>query len=349
MSTRIIIYYFSGTGNSKRVSEWIKMYAGTKGHEVEIHNIAEGSRRNLPVPPQDAIIGFCSPTHGFNFPPVMMHFLLNFPRAKNKIFIINTRAGMKISKLFLPGLSGMCQYFYALLFLLKGYKIIGMRPIDLPSNWISLHPGLKTSVVDSLHQHWQQKTKLFAEKILSGKRDLAGLYDLIQDIVISPVAFGYYVIGRFMIAKSFYADSSCNNCDLCIKECPIQAIKKVSHRPFWTYHCESCMHCMNNCPKRAIQTAHGFFIGAIFLSNSVVLVLFWKFISQYIELPVETNWFQIIDFIVSILITFFTFMVSYRIFHYLIRIPVFREIISYTSFTRFKFWRRYKYKKKQIN
>ena len=343
MQGSVHIYYFSGTGNSKRVSEWVRKIGEEKGLVIECTDISKTRRRNIPKPEDDVIIGFCSPTHGFNLPPLVMHFLLFFPRGKNKVFIVNTRAGMKLSKLFVPGLSGMAQYLYGIILFLKGYKVVGMRPVDLPSNWISLHPGLKPKVVDSLHEHWEQKVERFANRIFSGKRDYRALYDLIQDILISPIAILYYFIGRFVLAKSFYADSSCNNCDLCINECPVKAIKKVGNRPFWTFRCESCMHCMNNCPKRSIQTAHGYFIGAMFLSHSLLLIWFWKYISQFLPLRSDNIIWDFIDIAVSGSITILTFLVTYRIFHYLLKVPVFKEIIRYTSFTHLQFWRRYKY------
>ena len=348
MHTSIIIYYFSGTGNSKRVAEWITQTSGNKGYVAECIDISKTERRGLSSLPQETIVGFCSPTHGFNFAPIMMHFILFFPRGKNKVFIVNTRAGMKLSKLFLPGLSGMAQYFHALVLMLKGYKIVGMRPVDLPSNWIHLHPGLKKKVVDSLHEHWKNKTEKFADKILSGKHDYRALFDIIQDLIITPIAVLYYLIGRFALAKSFYADSSCNNCDLCINECPLKAIKKVDGRPFWTFRCESCMRCINNCPKRSIQAAHGYFIGVTFLSYSLLLVLFWKYISKLILIPEDNLLWEFADILISGLITILTFFITYRIFHFLVKIPVFRQIIKYTSFTHFHFWRRYKYKSPEL-
>lgn len=344
MQTSIITYYFSGTGNSKRVSEWVTETAKIEGFPAENIDISKSERRRLSPLPEEVIIGFCSPTHGFNFAPIMMHFILFFPRGKNKVFIMNTRAGMKLSKLFLPGLSGMAQYFYAIVLLLKGYKIAGMRPVDLPSNWISIHPGLKTKVIDSLHEHWKQKTKKFVSKILSGKHDYRALFDIVQDLLITPIAILYYLIGRFVLAKTFYADSGCNNCGLCIAECPLHAIKEVDKRPFWTFRCESCMRCMNNCPKRSIQTAHGYFIGAMFLSHSLILVLFWKYVSKLFSPPTDDLFWKFIDILISGSITIFTFFVTYRIFHFLLKFPVIKQIINYSSLTRLNFWRRYKYK-----
>jgi len=90
-----------------------------------------------------------------------------------------------------------------------------------------------------------------------------------QDLVIAPVALGYYFIGRFWLAKSFVASRACDSCGSCVKQCPIRALELVHGRPFWSYRCEGCMRCMNQCPKRAIETAHGFAVGVpVLLSMS---------------------------------------------------------------------------------
>ena len=141
------VYYFSGTGNAKKVTDWVSDAAKYRGLKTEVHNIANTPFMDISILP-DTLIGIISPTHGFNFPPLVMNFIFRFPRShsRNPVFMINTRAGMKLSKVFLPGLSGIAQLLAALILILKGYKIVGMRPIDLPSNWISLHPGIKATI-----------------------------------------------------------------------------------------------------------------------------------------------------------------------------------------------------------
>jgi len=65
------------------------------GTEIEIIKIAKLYSGKPPSPTKDAMIGFISPTHGFNFPPIMLHFLLRFPRSnQNSAFIVNTRGGL---------------------------------------------------------------------------------------------------------------------------------------------------------------------------------------------------------------------------------------------------------------
>jgi len=339
------LFYFSGTGNARHVAYWMNNFAKTKNFETEIIDISKlKSRKEIKIE-KNCLIGFCSPTHGFNFPPIMFHFILRFPRPKaNKVFIINTRAGMKMGKYFLPGLSGITQYFSAFILWLKGYKVIGMHPIDLPSNWISFHPGIKPKVVESIYGKRKRETERFAQKILSGKTDRKALRDLFQDIAITPITALYYIIGRFILAKSFYASKDCTNCMLCVNKCPVKAIKLVDKRPFWTHKCESCMQCMNICSERAIETAHGFVIGIFYFISSVLLVLIYKWlginsiINQFIP-----EWLSgIVQFFIDAVLIIFLFFSFYRLFHYLLRFKPFERLIYYTSLTRFKFWRRYK-------
>ena len=72
---KIYIYYFSGTGNAKNVALWIAEKAKEKNYTIRINNLSEIDRKNIIGPEKDAIIGFISPTHGFNFPPIMIYFI----------------------------------------------------------------------------------------------------------------------------------------------------------------------------------------------------------------------------------------------------------------------------------
>jgi ferredoxin len=342
--TRVIIYYFSGTGNARRVAEWIAATAELHGLAAQVINIAAIDRRHIAQPPPDALIGFCSPTHGFNLPPIMLNFILRFPRGRNRAFLVNTRAGMKVGRIALPGLSGLAQLMPPLILLFKGFRIIGTRPIDLPSNWISLHPGLTDRAIDFLFLRFKKIAVRFAERIITGRRDYRSLWDLIQDCLIAPIAIGYYFVGRFVFAKSFYASSLCDNCGVCIKQCPITAIRLVDGRPFWSFRCESCMHCMNNCPKRAIETAHGYVIGMIVFLSLVVQPYVYGALSLYGFTMFEAGarFGTVTRFALSAVITFGAMVGSYRCIHYMRRWKPFRVIMRWTSLTSLRFWRRYK-------
>ncbi len=342
---KIIIYYFSGTGNAEAVSQWFSMVSEEMEVACELIHLGKADRKNIPVPEKNTLIGFISPTHGFNFPPIMFHFILRFPRGmKNPVFIFNTRAGLKLHKLFLPGLSGMALYFNAIILMLKGYRIRALKSVDLPSNWISVHPGVRRKVVDSMIEREKRRTKIFAGKILEGKRVFRGLVPVIIDIAVTPIAFLYYLIGRFFLAKTFFASHDCTDCGLCDKSCPVKAIKIVDQRRFWSWKCESCMQCMNICPERAIETAHGFVAIVIFLLSGIVLIQ----LNKWLELPAfYDRIFPVriagyVEFAVDNIILVGMIFISYRIFHFLLRYRIFERLFVYTSFTHWKFWRRYR-------
>ena len=347
--SKLIIYYFSGTGNAKRASEWIIDVAKSKNIETELINIDRFQFNELPKFDKKTLIGFVSPTHGFNLPPIMLKFIYNFPKVENAdFFILNTRAGMKLYKLFLPGLSGVAQILPAIYLKSRGYSIVGLQPMDLPSNWISVHPGLRKKVIESIFNRCEKITKRFANNVLSGKKIYPGLISLPIDLLISPISLAYYLIGRFGLAKTFIATDACNNCGLCLKKCPVNAIEEVQGRMYWTFNCESCMRCMNNCPKRAIETAHSFTFLIWWLVFSLLPSIAVNKIIEYqlFNTSKTSLCIDFVDFFVSTFIALFNIYLSYKLLHYLMRFKFFNKLVAYTSLTRFKFWRRYKAPKK---
>lgn len=342
---QVIIYYFSGTGNARNAANWIAGVAREKSIKTQVINIDRFRTINVPEISQNTLIGFCAPTHGFNLPPLMLKFITRFPALKNcDVFILNTRAGMKLSKLFLPGLSGLAQIFPALILRLKGFKVVGMQPMDLPSNWLLLHPGLRKKVVDSIYERCQKITRKFSEKLLNGKKVYKALWSLPFDLAIAPIAILYYFIGRFFLAKTLVATNACNQCEICVKQCPVEAIKMVGNSPFWSYKCESCMRCVNNCPQRAIETAQTFFGLLIFISFALIaplLVAGLKLLGLF-DLLNQTSISRNLLWIIFNLIYLLFVFISYRILHYLMRFKFVNKLITYSSLSTYKFWRRYK-------
>lgn len=336
---KLVIYYFSGTGNSRNVALWLSNVAKENNIESRIVNIGQIDRLTIEPPDPDVLVVFVSPIHGFNYPPVMMHFIMRFPKGKNKVLLMNTRAGMLIGKWITPGLTGIAFYFSAFILKLKGYSIKAMFPVDLPSNWISVHPGLNERTVKFLHERNQEKVYRFARKVFAGGSDFRGLYEIIQDTLVAPISLGYYFMGRFLFAKTYYASSDCDNCDLCIKACPVKAIKKVDNRPFWTFNCESCMRCMSNCPKRAIETGHGYILIFSLLFSLLLSGLFYK---SFAELFFDIE-HTFAGFVVNSALFLAILAIWYRIIHFAMRLRFIERIVVYSSLTKYKFWgRRYK-------
>ena len=342
---KILIWYFSGTGNARFAAYKIAEIARPEGYDVSVNNIAD------PIPDfsninENCLIGFCFPTHGFNAPPIVLKFLRKLPKGKSDVFLLNTRAGMKLFKQHTPGIGGIALWLPALMLIFKGYRTIGFRPLDMPSNWIFLHPGLTSNAVHFITQRCTKTLTTFTNKIIKGHPVLNGLLWLPLDIALLPISMGYYFFGRFVLAKTFFANYNCTNCGLCMKECPVNAIKEINKRPYWTFDCESCMKCMNNCPQRAIETAHGFIFLVWWLAFSSIPYFLLKLLlnHQLISKSFYHNYFDLlfngVVLITGLIVIFF----AYKILHQLLRVRLFNKIITFTSLTHFKFWNRYMHK-----
>ncbi len=335
--TNLRIFCFSGTGNSKNVAQWIKKNAEEQNCRVNLAELPLKNDEISPFHPDETII-LTSPVHGFNYPPLVIGFLLRFPKGKNNVILMNTRAGMKIGRWITPGLSGITFYFAAFVLMLKGYSIKGMVPVDMPSNWIFVHPGLNSNTINYLHEQNHKRVIATTNRLLSGKTCFIALREIVQDLLIAPIAVAYYFIGRFIIAKTYYTSSKCNDCGLCITMCPAKAIKRINQRPFWTMKCESCMRCMSNCPQKSIETAHGFIAIIIFAYSAVITKLLYPILKTTLLFTSP-----IINMIFESLIFLILIALGYRIFHLLLKFKSFERLMLLTSLTWYRFWgKRYK-------
>jgi Pyruvate/2-oxoacid:ferredoxin oxidoreductase delta subunit len=341
----LYLYFISGTGNAKACSGWISDEAEKAGLKSVVQQIDRLENIIMPDRDDNPLIGFAFPTHGFNAAPLMIRFIAGFPRgAGREVFLINTRAGMKLSRIFMPGISGVALLLPAFILWLKGYKCIGLRPVDLPSNWIPLHPGLRKKVIESIFVRCEKIVRGFAGRILSGKKAYPGLLTIPIDLIISPIALGYYIGGRFFLSKTFIANNKCNNCGICIRECPTSSIKMVAGRPYWKLTCESCMRCLNFCPNRAIEAAHGmavlFWIMFTAVNTRIILLII-----NTLHINPDIWWWKIASWITGVICMILVTTLLYRVMHFAMGFTPVRYLIRFTSLTTLPFWRRYSFLK----
>lgn len=338
------MYYFSGTGNARNVAHWMAAAWRERGRDAVVVDVARARPEDLKVGPADEV-GLASPTHGFNFPPITLAFLFAFPRAarRNRAFVFNTRAGVRLRGRCLPGLSGVAQILAAAILSWKGYRVAGMRPVDLPSNWISIHPGLREDNVRAIYRRCEAITRRSAARLLDGGRDLRALWDLPQDLLLAPIALGYYLAGRFFFARSFVASAACDGCEACVRECPVEAVRMIDGRPFWSYRCESCMRCMNRCPRRAIQTAHGFVVAAYVLVSVALTTLVYPALRPLVPgLAGSSALARLARLVLETTLLLGALALAYRLLHRGLRFRVVERLTTWTSLTRFACWRRYR-------
>ena len=281
------IYFFTGTGNSYWTASQLVSLASDSGISANMFAIDMLQRSDIRAGTRDSLTGFIYPTHGFALPWYMLKFILHFPRGKGAVFIVNNRAGMKMGRLFTPGISGIAAHLPMLILILKGYRIAGTLPLDNPSNWISIHPGIKQKVVNSIFERRIRDIHNFGDRIFKNLTcfPLKYLLFIPLDILLIPISLAYLFFGRFILARSYFSSSSCDGCGICAKRCPVGAISMKKGTPYWSYRCESCMRCSNVCPKKSVNSSIPALILMVWVlsniaSSSGIFKDFWELVEN---------------------------------------------------------------------
>lgn len=252
-------HVFSGTGNALAAARWF--LENSSGTVVWMENDAPPLL--LPDPARTLLI-FAFPTHGFCAPWLVLRYLWRFPRVPGAhVYFVNTRAGVSIGPLWLPGVSGVATWLPMVLFHLRGFTVRGALPLDMPHSWIAFGPPNTQAGIERLTLRSRRIVNEASSHVLAGRPYYrwSVWLTLPLDLALLPVTISYVGVARFILGKTMYASESCTACGFCIDQCPVGAIELRDGRPFWTSQCESCMRCMNICPKKAIQS----WIGRMFL------------------------------------------------------------------------------------
>jgi Pyruvate/2-oxoacid:ferredoxin oxidoreductase delta subunit len=346
----MVLYVMSGTGNTFRLSQWIKEIAEQREVPTAVIMIDAVTSDNQPEAGSDRLFGVLFPAHGLMAPWSMIKFLLRMPRGKGAAAISGaTRGGIRLGKVVIPGAVGLGNFMAALILVLKGYRIKGLFSLDMPVNMINLHWGMHPRNAEAILQRARSKVEPVVTRLLDGKRLFAtrnNLWELIWGagllylIPLFPVL--YLLIGRIFMGKLMFSDNRCIGCGLCAKFCPNHGVvmKTVGRqrRPYWTFHCEVCLRCMGFCRQKAIEAGHSW--GVILYFITAVPVLSWiahRFNAFFPTLPAVEHYGLRLFF--DFVYIFPALIISYGLFWLLIHIPAVNTFFTYTTLTRY--FRRY--------
>ena len=234
-----MIYYFSGTGNSKWVAEQIAQQIGDVAQSIP-SLIADGPYAVHAGAGER--VGLVFPVYAWGAPTIVEQFCKSIqidPTAyAYAICTCGDEAGKSMQRL-----KGMFAWQAAWSLAMPNNYVVGFE-VDQPEQAIS-----KVNAA-------REKLPQIAEAILA--------HDSVFDVHEGPSAKMKTAIVRPMFnlfakrTSPFFATETCNACGLCAHICPIGAIHMESGRPVWVKkHCTQCLGCINRCPKRAIQYGNG--------------------------------------------------------------------------------------------
>jgi len=249
----IVIYYFSGTGNTWWVENTLQQQLRATKHQVECYSIETLTEKDVIEQVSVAehiVIGF--PVYGSTAPRLMFDFIQQFPIATNKqsISIFATQAMA----------SGDSAYHIGLLFKHKGYELEQTKHFIMMNNFhipkFRFYRPKNDYRLDNLLEKTLPKVENFAKEISNGYKHIIGnnffghlLGDLQRRHIDKTIN---------SISKEFKVDRTrCIKCGKCQRICPTQNIEMCQDTYKFGHKCILCLRCYSQCPTLAILIGEG--------------------------------------------------------------------------------------------
>lgn len=256
--SRIHIAYFSGTGNSWRLSEVAKNLFEAWNFEVTSAAIPSAKvleEGNLPLseihkPLIEAdLILFIAPVYALDLPRLMKHFIEKLPPA---------RLGQRAAVLINGGAwdeAGWAVDTAVSRLKAKQYDVRLGEVVMMPNNWIPMMDAPRPDEAEKIRVKAFEWLEATLDRMLHGDVLIIPVNTKVYGKMGSPVVRGlFHKSGVKFLYKRFKTTKTCTACGVCVKNCPADAITMDDNknRPKWNSACEQCVRCMNLCPTRSI-------------------------------------------------------------------------------------------------
>lgn len=239
----VLILYFSGTGNTKRVAEEFKARLIENGASVIMHSIEE--KTDIAKIAYDyLILGF--PKY-YEYPVLIMPWYLkkNLPKREKPIptLAFCTQAGPL--KTDFTGLERLLKK--------RNHRLTVEVSLPYANNMMifkAFHPMPQPELLENQKNIRSQVGSLL-EAFLKGETVAEHTTAWQRPLIIFVAEACTKLMPVFAMRLS--ADENCTGCGLCAKRCPVQNISIKEGKPVFHKHCLFCMRCINSCPTNAIR------------------------------------------------------------------------------------------------
>lgn len=241
LNKKAIIYNFSGTGNTSRVSNLFKENFEEKNIKCDVYNLKYGFN-DCPDPDNYDIMCIAYPIYGFNAPGILVDFVNSLNVAIKKYYYIIKTSGEPLE------LNSASSAQIVRILRDKGYLFAGEFHYVMPYNMIFRHTNYMVS------RMWQ--TAKFAA-VRDAKAIIKGAHSDFKPSIFSRIVSAILLIehpGLRIVGRFFSVDKDkCKNCGKCVKDCPMSNISIQDGQIKFGFNCICCVRCSFNCPTNAIN------------------------------------------------------------------------------------------------
>lgn len=234
---KVMLYMFSGSGNTSRVALKVKEVFERKGFECFIEKME--CVKDIDVDDY-AYIGLLFPVAIQSTFPLVWTFIENMPETTaQNVFMIDTM------EQFSGGVVGPVKRILQT----KGYNCLAAIEIKMV-NSMQVKP-IQREKIAMLNKKAFQQVEPFVIELLDGKGRWARI-PLLSDLM-RRISTGRKIWTKTSQQLSVREDL-CIQCKVCVRHCPVHALTLSQGRIKMDHSvCISCMRCIHQCPKDAFR------------------------------------------------------------------------------------------------
>ncbi|MDO4160749.1 MAG: EFR1 family ferrodoxin [Prevotellaceae bacterium] len=242
-----MIFYFSGTGNTK----WAAFTLKEKTGEQAINMAVEGNRNKTYTLKKGERLGFCFPVHGWRPPLLVRSFIksIDIKVEKDTYCYAVCTAGDNIGEtidIFRSDLSAKGIILHSSLSLIMPESYVGLPFMDVDT------PENERRKKDNAEKELNDFVPYIIEKEKGINRLVIGSFPKLNTRV-----FGGFFTKFLITDKPFkVTEDKCLKCGKCAEACPVgNVLFSKDNVPAWKHDgsCLACFACYHHCPVHAIE------------------------------------------------------------------------------------------------
>ena len=233
-----MIFFFSGTGNSKYAARRI---ADALGDTLLSLNDSIRAGDTTPVDTGERLV-IVTPTYAWRIPRIVRDWLLRTElRGAKQVWFVMT-CGSEL---------GNADRYNRALCRAKGLGCMGTAQLVMPENYIAMFGVPQAEEARKIVARAEPDLDRAIAAIRAGlpfAPTRSNLYDRFMSGPVNPIFYSLCVK-----ANAFTVSDACTGCGQCARRCPTGSIALRGGKPVWGKACTHCMACICYCPAEAIE------------------------------------------------------------------------------------------------
>ncbi len=237
MTDKIMVLYFTGTGNSRYVAEKIANKA-----KSELLNLSDWIKKNETFDMQAENVILVTPTYAWRIPRIVRDWIrkADFSAVKKVWFVMTCGSEIGYASAYNQNICSekLCEY-------------MGTAEIIMPENYVAMFSVPNNDESKEIIVKADPVIEQVAQAI-TAREKLPGGKDSLHYRTLSGGANPLFYL--FCVkSKLFKINDKCIGCGKCAKKCPLNNISIIDRKPVWGKNCTHCMACICYCPTEAIE------------------------------------------------------------------------------------------------